>query len=248
MMQTNKEYMSDMARIERIVQKFMNITLKDLKDKETEKHLHFITEAVIPREGLSEEKIQDMSYIEFACLVNNAGGNPEYDWSDHDSWSEQRIYYQCMASILIKKCKNSIPVKLFLAIPVKNFYDYLYKAADSGKEPFCLYDKSAVMGLRNKYTLLTKNCKMRDGYTIKDFLQDKCALMNKAWCPITSIEKYAGDIKTAHEDAGKLLVDSFLLAFPGRCRVEDIRNKYHASDMPDEMEIEEDEWWDELPF
>lgn len=53
-------------------------------------------DALISNEGMSAEKIQNISYIEFVCMIDHIGGNPKYDEHegkyDYDSLSKQLLY------------------------------------------------------------------------------------------------------------------------------------------------------------
>ena len=219
MIQTNTEYMSDKARVERTVQRFMNITIQELGAVQSKKYIDFITDEIIPREGLSAEKAQNMSYIEFACLIYHVGGNHKYDWHDHDSLSEQMFYFRCIAGALLDGGKVSIPIKLFLSLPLIAFYTYMDRVSAEGKN------------LLVEYSRIKARCQNpgKEGYTIRDFLLDKMGITNKAWIPINSLAEYESKIRTAYKDIGGLLVDSFHMAFPYRFHIKDIRDKYQNS-------------------
>lgn len=236
MVQTNTEYMSDTARVERVVQKFMNMTLKEFKTPQTEQYIDFVVEEIIRREDLSGKRVQDMSYIEFACLIDQVGGNSLYDWKDHDSWSEQLFYFMCVAAMLVNGSKDSIPVRLFTALPLKAFYTYM----GSNK---CSYGSS----LQSEFEHIAKCCQYNEDYTIMDFLSEKINVLNKAWKPIQSLEEYQQKMMAAHKDIGILLINSFRLAFPDRFHAEDIRDRYsdffdfieETDPFDDEFECEE---------
>lgn len=220
MMLTNPQYMSDEKRVERTVGRFQAIALSNLLRVQTRKYLEFMLEPMLKKEALSQEKLQNMPYIELACLIDNAGGNPLYDWTSHGSWMEQLYYYRCIAYVLIDGNKSFIPIKLFLALPLKAFYAYLDRASP-GK------------GLLADFELLKSCCKYKEDYTIKDFLVEKTRETQKAWFPIEELEIYGEDMADTYKDIGRLLVDSFHKAFPIHFCIENIRKKYSASHSAD---------------
>lgn len=215
MVQTNTEYMSDAARVERVVRKFMNMAIKEFRTPQTEQYIDYITFELIHREDLSEEKVQDMSYIELACMIDQFGGNPRHDWKDHDSWSEQLFCFICVANALINGSKDSIPVRLFMALPIKAFYAYMGSNRSSYR-----------YSLQSELKHITECCQYNEDYTIMDFLSEKMTVTGKAWKPIHPLEEYRQKMIAAHKDIGSLLISSFRLAFPDRCHAEDIRDRY----------------------
>lgn len=229
MVQTNTEYMSDAARVERVVRKFMNMTVKELKKVQSKKFIDFITNEIIPKEGLSEEKVQHMSFMEFACLIDHVGGKPQYVWHNHDSLSERLFYYRCIAGALLEGSKASIPIKLFTALPLMAFYMYLDRVSVGEKD------------FREEYVYVKRHCSYREGYTIKDFLVEKITVINKAWVPIDSLAEYEDKMRTAYADLGRLLIDSFLMAFPDKFHPKDICQKYHhiADEREDDSSADE---------
>lgn len=202
MIQTNTEYMSDKARAERVIRKFMNMTLGKLVTTQNRKCMEFITEEMISREGLSEEEIQNMTYLEFVRLIDGVGGNSDYDWYNHDSYAEQLTYYKMLTNAILNSSKVSIPVRLFMALPLTAFYS-------------CLSDISGKNALLRELTRIKSRCKCNDDYTVRDFLSDKLSEANKVWVTIVPIHEYEEKMKAAHIDMGKVLVDSFCTAFSG---------------------------------
>lgn len=200
MIQTNTEYMSDKARAERVVRRFMDMTLSELAAAQNSKCIEFITEEMIPREGFSEEEIQDITYLEFVRLINGVGGNSDYDWYDHDSYAEQLTYYKMLARALLNAGKVSIPVRLFMALPLKAFYTCLNNMSN----------RKALLkqfeGIKGRYS---------DNCTIEDFLSAEIYEGNKVWVTIMPIDDYKEQMKAAHIHMGNVLVDSFCTAFPG---------------------------------
>lgn len=216
MTKTNAEYMSDKKRVGRTVQRFMAMTLKELSDINA-KCIDFINDEFMKNEWLSHEKTREMPYIEFACLIDQVGGNHSYDWPRHDSFSEQQFYYKCIAGVLLDH-KATIPVRMFTELPLKAFYEYLIGMADA----------EGQVRLQMAFKHIRKCCQYGDDYTIKDFLTEKIRTINRAWTPIESIRMYEHTVRTAHQDIGRLLVNSFRFAFPDSFRVKDICDKYEA--------------------
>ena len=202
MIQTNTEYMSDKARAERVVRRFMDMTLSELAAAQNSKCIEIITEEMIPREGFSEEEIQDITYLEFVRLINGVGGNSDYDWYDHDSYAEQLTYYKMLTRALLDAGKVSIPVRLFMALPLKAFYT-------------CLNSLSNRNALLKQFEGIKSSCHCSDNCTIEDFLSAEIYEGNKVWVTIMPIDDYKEQMKAAHIHMGNVLVDSFCTAFPG---------------------------------
>lgn len=214
MIQTNTQYMSDPARAERVVRRFMNITLREMKQMQIRDYTSYLTNKLILTEGLSEKKLQNMSYLELACLIANVGGKPQYDGYSHDSWAQQMVYYQCLASILRDGRRRSIPVRLFMALPLHAFHACL--------DRICSTDLLSLQSFK-------ACCCYKDSDTIGDFLNEKIKVLNKAWQPVMSLTAYEDIIKTAYKDLGILLVDSFYAAFSQQLCTTDICSKYSFS-------------------
>lgn len=229
MTKTNAEYMSGQERVERTVQRFITTTLKELRDINA-KCIDFINEEVENNESLSHEKALNMPYIEFACLIDHVGGNHNYDWSNHNSFSERQFYYKCISGVLLDN-KATIPVRMFTALPLKAFYEYLISMADA----------EGQVHLQMQFKYIRQCCQYREDYTIKDFLAEKTKALNKVWTPIESIRIYEHTIRTAYQDIGRLLVNSFRYAFPDSFRAKDICDKYYG--MAEEDEIESESAW-----
>lgn len=221
--------MAEIYTTERIVQEFMDVTVKELRhreetDKECREHLRymsFITDDIVSKEHLSAEKIQDMTYTELICLIDQVGDDPRYDGKDQDSISRQFFYYLTLARALIEAgvLYNgwvSEPVERFSKLSLKKFYAYLESVSDHEDLPA-------------EFAYIKNCCEYRDYYTVGDFLSEKSWISRRAWNTTESLEEYGKKIRDAQKDIGRLLVDSFHLAFPDRFHVTDICSKYHDS-------------------
>lgn len=211
---TNTEYMSDPARAERTVRRFMDITLRELKRMQTRDYIGYITNKLVLTEGLSLKKLPDMSYAELACLIHHVGGKPQYDGYSHDSRAQQMAYYRCVADILQDGRRRSIPVRLFMALPMRAFYTCLKRVCKTGSKSF-----DALLSL----------CSHKDGYTIGDFLAEKTRTLSKAWQPIMPLDAYERIIKDSYRDVGIVLIDCFCMVCPQQLHAEEICNKYAFS-------------------
>lgn len=208
MSQSNTEYMSDMTRIERIIQKVTNITLKELNQnnigwRNSISPVEFVATELF-RDGYPE-KMQETTFLEFLHMVAKVGGNPMYDWDDHSSWSEQLFYYKCVALALTNASVVSVPIKMFLAIPLQAYYVYLERAAHGIK---------LKKQVRDNFSYIKNSCEYTKDYTIKDYISEKMDRLSEAWLPIEPLSDYKRKIETAHLDIGTLLVSSLCLSFP----------------------------------
>lgn len=219
MIRTNAEYMSDPARAARVVRRFMDMTLGELSNTYTGKYIKYVVDEMIRKEYLSPEKVQDMTYLEFACLIDSVGGNPGYDCYQCDSLSRQLIYYKMAACILAEGSKYSIPVKLFSVLPLKAFYT-------------CLERASAGRSMLLEFAYVKQCCRFKEGYTVKNFICEKLNAVSEAWSMAGPVAEYEDEIVFAHRDMGTLLIDSFRKAFPDKFDAEAVCRKYrHPSVM-----------------
>ena len=213
MIQNNTQYMSEPARAERAVRNFANVTLRELRNERTKKYMDYIMDTIRSKEYLVKEKVQDMTYMELACLIDSVGGNSDYDGFEYDSFDRRLGYYKLAAYTLMDKSMASIPVRMFLALPLKAFYG-------------CLNSISPGNGLPAEFEAVRDCCDYTKDYTVKDFLAEKIGALNKAWAPVMSFEWYKDNVIQNHEDIGRLLIDSFHMAFPDSFHAESICKKY----------------------
>ena len=240
MVLTNTEYMSDPARADRVIRKFMNMTLRELGEACRRKDIYWIgsiaDDMIASAEDLSVEKTQDMTYLEFACLIEHMGENPGYDEREDNRRSMQQFFYKLAAQDLMEGNKTSIPIRLFMALPLKVFYASLAGYAEQNR----VYTGIKTTGFYG----FVKDCSNYSGNcTIGDFLSRKIDATGKAWEPLDSLEKYEEEIRTAHADIGELLMGSFSRAFSSSLYVADILNKYRASAVCEGGEDRRKEEW-----
>lgn len=200
MIQTNTAYMSDPARAERTIRRFINLPLREMRQVQTQSYVDYIADKLVPIEGLTPEILWDMPYIQIACLIAQVGGSPQYDGYSYDSWALQMVYYQYLAAILRGASSSSLTIQLFMALPLKAFYA-------------CLESLCADGSMTAEFESIRADCSYRDGYAIEDFLAEKTKRLQKAWQPVVPLDAYERHIKTALQDIGKLLVGSFSTAF-----------------------------------
>lgn len=241
MVQTNTAYMSDPARVERIVQRLMQMPLAEIEkngcDAEAQhSRVRFAMVEFTQRENLLDDKIQDMTYAEFACLIDNVAKSSKYYWKDHSRMSEQLMYYKCLDGLLLEAAKTSIPVRMFMALPLEAFYHYLINAAGSK-------DKDALRKELAYFKGYGEKC------TIQEFLWNRNGVLNKFWMPFIPFKNYAKEIRMAHRDIGRVLVDSLRMAFPEQFNVERVLWKYaYKEDWELCVYDEEKDEWLPLPF
>lgn len=226
MPQTNKQYMSDEARIGRVARNLMDVEIKALKNPQNQKHIDHIVSDIIAVEDLPEQKLRDeMTYAELACLTGFIGGHPDYDnFFGNDSYLEQMLYFRNLAHILTTKANGSlaaIPAKMFLGIPLEAFYGYMVGAVPKGSP--------AYWSLKTDFSIIQKNCPHWGEYTIENFLWHRLNTARQEWLPIQPIERHRESVHAAYLDIGRLLVDSFHAVFPEKFQVNEIFRKYCGS-------------------
>lgn len=227
-MLTNNEYMSDEARIQRVLNSLMDVPLKELREAHQQniEYIRYVMYYISREENLEEQEWDAIPYAEFLRLVSNVGANAACH--DYDSFAEQLLYFKGIAFLLLNSSSVVIPAKLFLAIPLGAFCSYMRKSA-------------MPSALTDDFMLIQKRCTNWKECTIGDFLQRKIEIIQKAWLPTTSLEKYRECAETAHQDMGRILVGSFARAFPKKFQGKEVHEEY-----------ENDEWLEvpeeDLPF
>lgn len=234
MKKTDYDYMSEPTRVKRVVQGFTEMTLHDfrtmqLKDR---RFADFFSSVIIETENLSE-KAEHMKYTDIICLIENMTGNEAYggdmNGDPYTGDELQLFHYKSIQNLLLDVFTRCIPIRLFLALPVKAFYKCLWDI--SGRNILAIEYRS----VRKLYTKLGGK-EREDEITIKDVLDQCAAIYRKPWSiPFNSLERYKEDMLYAYNLTGKLLVKSFKEAFPEKFCVEEVRSKY--SDSPEEIGI-----------
>ena len=221
MMQMSLEYLLSMEEVGHIVQKFMDVTVKELQSVNCSQFINRIIDDIISQEHLSADKVQDMTYIELICLIDNVRGNSKYERDGQDSVTRQMFYCLNLAFSLIEAGalldgRGSEDVDRFQDLPIEQFYAYMDSIA-VGKDMY-----AELECIRN-------GCEYEDYYSILDFFLEKSWKSRRPWSMAESLEEFGEGIKAVPKDIRRLLIDSFYMAFPDRFHVTDICNKYHDS-------------------
>ena len=219
MMQINLEYLLSMEEVECIVQKFMDVTVKELQSVNCNQFIHCIIDDIISEEHLSAEKVQDMTYTELICLIDKVEDDSKYERDGQDSVTRHMFYCLNLARALIEAGalldgRGSEDVNRFQNLPIEQFFAYMDSIA-VGK------DMSA------EFECIRNGCEYKDYYSILDFFLEKSWKSIKPWSMAEPLEEFGEGIKAVQKDIGRLLIDSFHMAFPDRFHVTDICNKYH---------------------
>ena len=218
MMQVSLEYYLPMTEVERIVQEFMNVTVGELKSVECSQFIDRIIGDIISIERLSAEKVQDMTYMELICLIDHVEQSPKYSRDDRGSVTKQMYYCLNLARALIDAGTmfhgwGSKVVERFQKLPIEQFYAYIDSIA-VGK------DMSA------EFEYIRGCCEYEDYYSILDFFLEKSWRSDRPWRMAEPLEEFGDKIRNYSKDIGRILVDSFHMAFPDQFHVEDICSRY----------------------
>lgn len=220
-MQTSLEYILTMTEVECIVQEFMNVTVKELKSVEDRKFINRVIDDIISKEHLSAEKVQDMTYMELICLIDHVGQSCKYGKNDRDSETRQMYYCLNLARALIEAGamlhgQGSKAVERFQKLPIEQFYVYMDSIA-------------AEKDMSAEFAYIRNCCEYQDYYSILDFFLEKLWLSDRPWRMAEPLEEFGDRIRSYSKDIGRLLIDSFHMAFPDRFHITDICGKYHDS-------------------
>lgn len=215
---TNTEYMSSRDTLDYVMKKFTNMTIKDFEAFSPD-GMELIDGVIVEMNDLSEKKMQDMTYIEFAFLLHNVGKNTDYTTLEYSRVIQMQIYF-ILARVMLDGNKQSIPIiRMFLAVPLKAFYEYMISLSGRRRGE-----------LRQEYYYMKKNFRNNSDYTIQDYIEAQVSESKSSWNLTTSLEEYGKRIEAAHKAMGRLLVRSFYLAFADEYSADDICRKYQLRD------------------
>ncbi len=230
---TNVEYMSEPARAERTVRRFMELTLHEMKavQLKNRNYAEWCTDDVISTEKLDREKAETMSYMDIICFLYNISADDRYkgtrtvDCTECPSDVRGDFTYKMLARLLLDAERKSIPIRLFMALPLKAFYDCLERISGEA----LLYRECQVICC--EYTrlreLLSFEMAKADGALIKDVLRLCNSITCMPWVPTQmSSENYRTKIMCAHRLLERLLVKSFKLTFPEQFCIDRVRTRY----------------------
>ena len=215
------------AEVERIVRRFMAMPLQEIKQYQTAgvPTADCFTDAIIAVENLDKNKTPYMDFMDIFCLIEQISENLEYESIMDDGATRTpqmfKIFHYRMLMIYLRNAYDrSIPVKLFLALPVKSFYAFL-ESVSCSKEMNTEYDcvKGCIQSIMKNFNENTS--------TIKQVLDAVSGALQKAWCPTSiQITSYQRMILEAYGLLGRLLIGSFKMAFKHRFNVEYVKEKY----------------------
>lgn len=233
MEKTNREYMAEPARVERTLQRFTKMTLHELKAVQQKKrnYAEWCMDGAIAIENLDREKAETMSYMDIICFLHNIWGDDRYagirngDGTAYPSDLCQDFTYKMLARLLLDVQMKSVPIRLFMELPLKAFYGYLERISRDA-----LLSREYRMAC-DEYVKLKdlSTVELAGVYeaTIKDVLRLCNNVFCMAWIPTQmELENYSQSIMSAYRLVERLLVKSFRLAFPEQFCMDRIRTRY----------------------
>ena len=218
----------DSEKIKGIVEKFMSTTLKEFKLSQSRErpYIQCATDAQIAVEGLDEALAENMDYLDICALIEGVRGNEAYEHTNSanrhvDSKLFHVFTYRMIHRAIMESSASCIAVKLFMALRLEDFYEYLDSVRPDGE---LMLEYELVSGIINNVFCVV-NC---SGYRIMDALKLCREQMEKPWVPTgdDSIGVYERKIMEAYYLVGRILVKSFGFAFPERVDMEAVRSKY----------------------
>ena len=231
-MELDSYRISDPAQVESIVRRFMAMPLHEIKQHQTvaAPTAKCLTETIIMTEYLDEDKAQNMDFMDIFCLIEHISDNPDYAYirDDKSTCTSQMIkilHYRLLMVYLRNAYASSIPVKLFLTLTVKSFYEFLGSVSCT-KEINDEYDfvKDCIRSVMKDFD--------EDTSTIKQVLDALSNTLQKAWSPTAmQITSYESMILEASALIGRFLIGSFKIAFKNRFNAKSVIEKYE-SDYP----------------
>ena len=219
------------AQVDHIIRRFMSMPLQEIKQYQRADVplADCFTEAIIDVEELDKKKTQYMDFLDIFCLIEHISENPAYettrdDGSDCSAYLFKIFHYRMLMRYLLNANERAIPVKLFLALPVRAFYAYLENVA-CNKEMYNEFNlvKCCIREFMKDFDENTT--------TIKQVLDAVSKTLQKEWLPMSlSSDKYESMIMKTYELLGRFLIGSFKMAFKHRFNLEYVKEKYELND------------------
>ncbi len=231
--QRPEEYLKDPVNAGRIIHRLLSLNYGELRklSEATGRNISASVSSTIRGEMLDKALVDQMEFIDLLALIRAIKLDHEYGGTYMDSSKrygndEQCIYCICqMMFFLINARKQNAVIGQFLALPVKAFYDALEREVNT-KE------------LTAEYQIMKKKCgeelglaERFDTISIGDLLDVCDDKVRKPWVPSGyEPQEFADRIRRVYRLAGRLLINPFLIVWPERFRMDDIRDKYALKD------------------
>ena len=232
------EYVAD------VVKMFMNLTYGELAvgERPPYSYLDCATSALISENGIRKDRIDQLTYMDIICMVDNVKENENYttmvEQVERFVTSSEFYLFECrnLANMLLAVEKVVIPVRMFLNLPFYRFYEYLHNTAIDKKE----MEQEEEHTLELIYKVFRSGRKVFVGSkTIKTVLETALKVGAKSWLPEgISIEKYQRQVLDVHHLLEHILIKSFKTAYENRFEILNVLYSF-AMELDDEMEYDE---------
>ena len=217
------EYYSDEGAIASSIRGFMNLTVDEiLNSKRVCHNFRIMTNEIIEVEQFNHELIGNMTYTELLTMIELSRDkkyNQMYCFSETECPSTvfNLFNYKVLLAIIIESAKISIPIRLFLELPMKSFYTHLCRLTDNPRIAYRNF-VAEVSKMHGEYP---------EDITIREMLNKIYAKVYRDWGLIDmSTASYEKMILKELELTRFILLILFADAFPERFNNEALKANY----------------------
>lgn len=217
MSNTNENYYSDPQAVACVVKNFMDAPISSTINNKC-KNFNIITSEIIEIEDINADLLDTINYTDLITLLEmSEDNNYSLYYSNSDELCHFHLFnlfvYKVFILILQESAKKSITTKLFLNLPIKDFFSFLDSQAKN------------VSQSKNKTNLYKETLKEME--TVDNFLDEDSSILSvlesirktafKEWSIIGEpVSAYKTKVLDSLELAKTLLATTFIQTFPDR--------------------------------
>lgn len=224
-----KEYYSNPEAVASAIQSFMDLTVDEMRnDKKVSHNMRILTSEIVETEMLDNELIGKMDYSELITMIEMSR-HIKYQqmYLDRVEICTSEVFnlynYKILFLILIGASRNSPQIRLFMELPIKQFYKYVDSI--SNKDGM----NKKLLGDYNDFRREVERLhgKVSEDLTIKELLYKVNEKVCKNWNIVDmSVESYKQMILDELRLIRKVLALKFMEAYPEKFDTYKVKNKY----------------------
>lgn len=220
--------MKNYDRMKSAVDRVCALSVGELKRHQSAQNpiMQRLCEDVFESLNLDEKKLDELDFLDFICLIYQT---PDYFRLDFGAEEMQlakafrMVQLDGLRAHLLRAEESCIPIKLFLGLPLVDFYEYL-ESLGSDKS---LKREWKEVSKKLDQMLIRRSIKKQkaETMTIKEVLIFAGEEKRRAWLPLNSLRDYRDEIMDAYKMSQAILGHSFKLAMPERFHIQDVISK-----------------------
>lgn len=230
MSNTNENFYSDPQAVACVVKNFMDAPIgSTIKNKC--KNFNIITSEIIETEDINADLLDTINYTDLITLLEmSEDNNYSVYYSNSDEFCHFHLFnlflYKVFILILQESAKKSITTKLFLNLPIKDFFSFLdsqAKNVSQSKKKVNLY-KEILREMKTVDTTLDEDS------SILSVMESIKKIAFKEWGIIGEpISTYKTKVLDSLELAKNLLATTFMKTFPDRFDAKSLKSRLKNS-------------------